>query len=681
MSMSHISRTTIWAVGRPRLSSRRLRGTVRVSTLVALTLALSMVASIASAEVFTDKWEYGYGETVQVTGDGMLPGEHVSVDVSFPDGTLAQNHVVAADEIGNFADEFSLEEGMPSGIYLVAATGLSSGNVFTVEFDPASHAINGSNPNSNNRPWFRTTPIGGGSGFDVTISGTYQCSSGGTGNQRCASPSSVDVTLRTSDGAGGTATGSTIATKTDGSLSGGTWDTTFEFRASPGAGQFAIPTDRLVDVHTLYVWNVSGGGTASETKVSDDHLGIDNTAPDSTVSSVTGGGSASVSASGSVSDNLSGFNNSGDPKPVHVEIRSGTPSGSALPGTTDDVTVSGGGVWNYATASGPTDPGSYCVVTSARDRAGNVETSLGSSCYEIAAPDGTAPEVTITITTNGGAPNGNAGWFVTDVSGDVSATDADSNISSLDCTGVSLTGVTGAGTAKSASGDFTITDEGTTSISCTATDAASNTSAPSTTDVMIDSVAPSITLTTPPDGASYALNQPVAADYGCADATSTIDSCVGDVADGLNIDTGSVGAKAFPVEAQDQAGNTASTTHEYDVAYVVSGFFQPIDNDAVNAAKAGQAIPVKWRVTDYFGVGISSTSSFVSVSSSIGAGACGGLPSDAIEDYAGSSGLQYLGNGYWQYNWKTPKSYVGQCRTMKLNLAGDQQLVASFQLK
>jgi hypothetical protein len=196
-----------------------------------------------------------------------------------------------------------------------------------------------------------------------------------------------------------------------------------------------------------------------------------------------------------------------------------------------------------------------------------------------------------------------------------------------------------------------------------------------------DDTDPVITLVTPPNGASYALNQPVAADYQCSDVTSLIDTCVGTVADGLNIDTGSVGAKTFAVNAEDQAGNTASVTQSYNVGYVITGFFQPVDNVAVNSAKAGQAIPVKWRLTDYFGAGISSTSSFVSVTSSTGAGACAGLPIDAIEDYAGSSGLQYLGDGYWQYNWKTPKTYAGQCRTMKLNLAGGQQKTASFQFK
>jgi hypothetical protein len=147
-----------------------------------------------------------------------------------------------------------------------------------------------------------------------------------------------------------------------------------------------------------------------------------------------------------------------------------------------------------------------------------------------------------------------------------------------------------------------------------------------------------------------------------------------------------VGAKSFTVNASDQAGNTATTTNGYTVAYVVAGFFQPIDNFAVNNARAGQAIPVKWRLTDYHGAPISSASSFVNVSSVAGAGTCAGVPIDAIEDYAGSSGLQYLGDGYWQYNWKTPKNYAGQCRTMRLHLNdgtanGYVAKTASFQFK
>jgi hypothetical protein len=121
-----------------------------------------------------------------------------------------------------------------------------------------------------------------------------------------------------------------------------------------------------------------------------------------------------------------------------------------------------------------------------------------------------------------------------------------------------------------------------------------------------------------------------------------------------------------------------------DVTFLFSGFFQPIDNQILNEAKAGQTIPIKWRLTDTDGVPISDPQSFVTVTSSATPGACGGT-ADAIETYAGSSGLQYLGDGYWQFNWKTPKAYAGQCRTMRLNLK-DQELItstrtATFQFK
>jgi hypothetical protein len=113
----------------------------------------------------------------------------------------------------------------------------------------------------------------------------------------------------------------------------------------------------------------------------------------------------------------------------------------------------------------------------------------------------------------------------------------------------------------------------------------------------------------------------------------------------------------------------------------LTGFFQPIDNDAINSAKAGQTIPVKWHLADADGNPIDDPATFVSVSSTPSGGACSGLPSDAIETYAGDSGLQYLGDGNWQFNWQTPKSYAGQCRTMTLTLNDGTTRSANFQFK
>ena len=115
--------------------------------------------------------------------------------------------------------------------------------------------------------------------------------------------------------------------------------------------------------------------------------------------------------------------------------------------------------------------------------------------------------------------------------------------------------------------------------------------------------------------------------------------------------------------------------------YVFSKFFSPIDNLlVVNNAKAGQAIPVKWRITDINGAPISDPASFKDLGSyQISCSSFTGDPTDAIEEYAsGSSGLQYSGDGYWQFNWKTPKTYAGQCRKMVLTLGDGSKHEADF---
>jgi hypothetical protein len=95
------------------------------------------------------------------------------------------------------------------------------------------------------------------------------------------------------------------------------------------------------------------------------------------------------------------------------------------------------------------------------------------------------------------------------------------------------------------------------------------------------------------------------------------------------------------------------------------GFGSPINNGVVNIATAGKTIPVKWHLSDANG-DVSDLSSFVGLQSYVvNCEVFTGDPTEAVEEYyAGMSGLQYLGFGNWQYNWKTPKSYAGTCRNM-----------------
>jgi hypothetical protein len=118
------------------------------------------------------------------------------------------------------------------------------------------------------------------------------------------------------------------------------------------------------------------------------------------------------------------------------------------------------------------------------------------------------------------------------------------------------------------------------------------------------------------------------------------------------------------------------------LTYTYTGFFAPVDNPSMlNVAKAGQAIPVKWRIVDSSGA-VADPTSFVSLTSAeIGCGLLVAGVVDTVETYSGSSGLQYLGSGNWQFNWKTPTSYANSCRSMKLTLKDGSTHYAYFNFK
>ena len=109
----------------------------------------------------------------------------------------------------------------------------------------------------------------------------------------------------------------------------------------------------------------------------------------------------------------------------------------------------------------------------------------------------------------------------------------------------------------------------------------------------------------------------------------------------------------------------------------VSTFGSPVDMNVRNVAKAGQAIPLKFYVSDALGA----VTDLTSVSVTTANLSCSRTTTDDIEGYAsGSSGLQNLGDGNYQFNWKTPTSYANSCKTMMLNAGGGTQS-ATFEFK
>ncbi|MGN6867626.1 MAG: Ig-like domain-containing protein [Solirubrobacteraceae bacterium] len=99
------------------------------------------------------------------------------------------------------------------------------------------------------------------------------------------------------------------------------------------------------------------------------------------------------------------------------------------------------------------------------------------------------------------------------------------------------------------------------------TDSVGNTTTRTAT-FTIDAPLPTASVTSPADGATYHVGDPVTAAYTCASTGSGIASCTGPMPNGATLDTTVVGQHTFTVQAMDNAGNLVSTTVHYTVAEV-----------------------------------------------------------------------------------------------------------------
>jgi hypothetical protein len=80
-----------------------------------------------------------------------------------------------------------------------------------------------------------------------------------------------------------------------------------------------------------------------------------------------------------------------------------------------------------------------------------------------------------------------------------------------------------------------------------------------------DNDKPTVSIAAPLAGGQFLQNSAQAADFSCADVGLGVESCVGSVADGANIDTSRIGYHTFTVTATDNAGNVTTQSVEYVV--------------------------------------------------------------------------------------------------------------------
>jgi hypothetical protein len=179
------------------------------------------------------------------------------------------------------------------------------------------------------------------------------------------------------------------------------------------------------------------------------------------------------------------------------------------------------------------------------------------------------------------------------------------------------------------------------------------------TVVQSDTVAPVITITTPAAGAPYVLRSSVLANYSCADPApgAGLASCVGSVANGAALDTGTVGPKTFTVTATDVAGNSTTAVRSYLVVYAftLSSLKSP--------ARLGSAVPVNWQLKDALGASIQSLTTLTTIESVFnGAAPRGGCVASTAgvrhvlyspaTGATGGSDFRLVSGGY-QFNWDT----------------------------
>ena len=254
----------------------------------------------------------------------------------------------------------------------------------------------------------------------------------------------------------------------------------------------------------------------------------------------------------------------------------------------------------------------------------------------------------------------------------------------VNATGIDAGGACTFDSQASQNPKITCTDDGTFNVTVVATDDDGSVSAGSQATITIANADPVIASPlTKPDGSplpttlivagSFSLkatfgdagsNDHHTAEVDCGTGYSSLGAVTSPLTTSCTFAT--IGSKIIRVKVTDDDGGDDVETHEIVVKYNFDGFYAPVDRpNTMNVSKAGQAIPLKWRLTDANGAPVSDV-----VAVTIRAkdqGCATGTTTDLLEEYAsGASGLQNHGDGRYQFNWKTPSTYVGSCKSIEL---------------
>jgi len=142
-----------------------------------------------------------------------------------------------------------------------------------------------------------------------------------------------------------------------------------------------------------------------------------------------------------------------------------------------------------------------------------------------------------------------------------------------------------------------------------------------------------------------------------------------------------LGTTTVTVTALDEVGNSATTTFRVTVLFNFSGFLPPIDPfPALNVAKAGSAIPVKFSLSGDKGLKIIAAGYPASSSTPCGDHEPGSNIPEAVS--TGDKTLSYDPvSDQYIYIWKTDREWKKTCRILIVRLADGSEHYARFRFR
>jgi hypothetical protein len=307
----------------------------------------------------------------------------------------------------------------------------------------------------------------------------------------------------------------------------------------------------------------------------------------------------------------------------------------AFPFTTND-DVDGAGLYQ----TNPVSP--VVVVGEGLERRAMVNsTDLAGNTVTAATPPANIDRAAPTVSCGAADPV----WHAVDVLIGCTATDALSGLVTVDGAFTLSTSVaSGAFDTNAATGSRAVCDH-----------AGLCTTAGPVGGSKVDRAAPKIAIDAPA-ATTYTVGNAVTAAYGCADGGSGLSTCAGAVAAGTRVDTTSVGAHMFRVDASDAVANTSSATVAYDVTYgvcVVRDLTKPKNGN----------VKVEFTLCDSAGTDLAVASPLAVVATALDGVGIAPAADVAFDKTLGTSG------GY-RYD-VSAKPLAAGTHTLSVNVAGD----------